>query len=147
MNLQPHQHILHRLHEDYSTNPNYGVGDQQPPGDSQTVPTATKKEGEEFHNTGEESREVKLADRILKAANLLASTPDVDEIVRCAEELKRMHGVTEGQRSELARAFQNLNIVLLRLSKVPELQDDYSRIRKWWYEGEGMIRRIERYLS
>ena len=90
-----HAHILARLHEDFSTNPNYGVGEKQPSGDSKVIPTVTKKEGDEYRPTGEERREVKLADRILKAAKLLASTPDVDEIVRCAEELKRMHGVTE----------------------------------------------------
>ena len=93
--MHAHAQILRRIQEDTGTNPNYGVGDAQPSGDSKTLPSITKKEGDEFAQTGEERREVKLADRILKAANLLAKTPDVDEIIRCAEELKRMHGVTE----------------------------------------------------
>jgi hypothetical protein len=91
-----HAHILARLHEDFSTNPNYGVGDKQRSGDSKVVPEITKKEGSDFHPTGEERREIHLADKILKAAKNLASTPDVDEIIRCAEELKQLHGVTEG---------------------------------------------------
>ena len=83
------------LSEDYSTNPSYEVGNNQRPGISKPTAELTKKEGEEFHTTGEERREVRLADRILKAAKLLAATPDVEEIIRCAEELKRTHGVTE----------------------------------------------------
>ena len=97
MDLHPHKHILSRLSEDFSTNPSFGMAEKPGEGDSQVVASHTKKEVEEFHSTGEEKREVRLADRILKAANLLPKDPNAEEIIRAAEELKRMHGVTESK--------------------------------------------------
>jgi len=93
----PHAHILHRLHEDVTTgnnlNPSYATNDGQTQhGDSSLAASHTKKEGEEFVATGEETREVELATKILQAAGRMAKTPDVEQIIRLADELKKMHG-------------------------------------------------------
>lgn len=94
----PHAHILARIYENSAVpGPNYGGVVTQRPGDSKTVAEVPKKEGEEFKPTGEETREVDLANRILRAAKAMAKTPDVDEIIRCADELKKLHGVTEAR--------------------------------------------------
>lgn len=94
LNLRPHKHILSRLHEasNNKLNPEYGAAERVGTGDSSNVSTLPKKEGDEFQPTGEERREVELADRILAAANRMAKTPDVEEVIRLADELKKMHG-------------------------------------------------------
>jgi hypothetical protein len=79
--------------EDFSLNPNYTTNDTVKGGDSHVISTRAKKEGDEYQQTGEERREVALADKILKAAHNMAQTPDVEEVIRLATELKKMHGV------------------------------------------------------
>lgn len=96
--MSAHAHILARLHENTLSNTHIAGddgGQHQHSGLSTETPEVVKKEGSEYHKTGEEHREVGLAERILKAAKMLVATPDVEEIIRAAEELKRMHGVTE----------------------------------------------------
>ena len=94
-----HEHILHRLSEEFGTNPHYTTNAGVKGGDSHVLATATKngaedkKEGDEYQHTGEERREIAIADRLLKAAQNMAKTPDVEEIIRLATELKKMHGV------------------------------------------------------
>lgn len=92
-----HAHILRRLHEDVTTgnnlNPSYATNDAHVQhGDSSLAASHTKKEGEDFASTGEETREVELATKIMQAARRMAKTPDVEEIIRLADELKKMHG-------------------------------------------------------
>ena len=79
--------------EEYGLNPHYTTNATVKGGDSTVVASHTKKEGDEWQETGEEKREVAIADKILKAAQNMAKTPDVAEIVRLATELKNMHGV------------------------------------------------------
>ena len=107
MDLHPHKHILTRLSEagnpklteEFGTNPHYTTNAGVKGGDSHVLAAATKngaedkKEGDEYQQTGEERREIAIADRLLKAAQNMAKTPDVDEIIRLATELKKMHGV------------------------------------------------------
>jgi hypothetical protein len=107
VDLHPHKHILERLSEsgksklteEFGTNPHYTTNAGIKGGDSHVLATATKKDGEdkkegdEYHQTGAPRREIAIADRILKAAQNMAKTPDVDEIIRLATELKKMHGV------------------------------------------------------
>lgn len=81
------------LSEETSLNPHYTTNASVKSGDSHVVATQTRKEGDEYQQTGEERREIAIADRLLKAAKNMAKTPDVDEIVRLATELKNMHGV------------------------------------------------------
>lgn len=91
----PHVHILKRLQEDYNLGPPaYGQAERTGTGDSSVTASDTKKEGSEFKETGEEKREVEIADKILAAAKRMASTPDVEEIIRGADELKKIHGKT-----------------------------------------------------
>ena len=92
--MSNHAHILARLHEDFSETPNYttNMGVDIKHGDSGLTATTTKKEGDEYKETGEEKREVALGNRILKAAQNMAKTPDVEEIIRAADELVKMHG-------------------------------------------------------
>lgn len=53
-----------------------------------------KKEGDEFKaGDPEERQEIKIADAILQAASGLAKSPAAEEIIRQAQELKRIHGV------------------------------------------------------
>jgi len=95
MDLYPHKHILARLAEDVPGDfhsPQYGAAEKVGAGDSSVTPSVPKKEGDEFQPTGEERREVALADKILAAAAKMARTPDVEAIVRYADELKKMHG-------------------------------------------------------
>lgn len=79
--------------EDFSMNPSYSTNVASQHGDSSVLATRTKKEGDDYQQTGEERREVALADKILKAAQNMAKTPDVEEVIRLATELKKMHGV------------------------------------------------------
>jgi len=85
--------VAQMLGEDFSETPNYTTNMGVKAGDSKVVATTTKKEGDEYKQTGEEKREVAIADKILKAANNMVKTPDVEEVVRLATELKKMHGV------------------------------------------------------
>ena len=64
-----------------------------PSGDSHNLATKTEKDAEDIPHDGEETRELKIADTILKAAHGMAKSPAVEEIIRQAEELKRIHGV------------------------------------------------------
>lgn len=83
--------------ESIGLTPNSGVSTM--PGDVHSGDTATtanqvKKEGDEYNlDNREERREIKIADKILRAASGLAKSPVVDEIVNQARELKRIHGV------------------------------------------------------
>lgn len=88
-----HKLVDQMLDEEFGTNPHYTTNQGVKGGDSHVVATATKKEGDEYQQTGEERREIAIADKILKAANNMAKTPDVEEVVRLATELKKMHGV------------------------------------------------------
>ena len=87
------------LSEEFATNPHYTTNTGVKGGDSHVFATATKaeggakKEGDEYQQTGEERREIAIADRLLKAAQNMARTPDVEEVIRLATELKKMHGV------------------------------------------------------
>jgi hypothetical protein len=72
--------------------PNYTTNMGVKAGDSKVVATTTKKEGDDYQETGEEKREIAIADRLLKAAEKMVRTPDVEEVVRLATELKKMHG-------------------------------------------------------
>jgi len=64
-----------------------------PSGDSHINAQTAQKDASELPHDDEETRELKIADTILKAAHGMAKTPDVEEIIRQAEELKRIHGV------------------------------------------------------
>jgi len=90
--MASHDHILRRLNEDFSMTPNYTTNMGVKAGDSKVVATTTKKEGDDYQETGEEKREIAIADRLLKAAEKMVRTPDVEEVVRLATELKKMHG-------------------------------------------------------
>jgi hypothetical protein len=72
--------------------PNYTTNMGVKAGDSKVVATTTKKEGDDYKETGEEKREVSIANRLLKATEKMARTPDVEEVIRLATELKTMHG-------------------------------------------------------
>lgn len=95
-----HEHILSRFSEDLGLTPNAGVstmaGDVSS-GQSSSLALQTKKEkkkeGDEFKPSKEEKQELKIADAILKAASGLSKSPATEEIIRQAEELKRMHGI------------------------------------------------------
>ena len=64
-----------------------------PSGDSHINAPTAQKDAEELPHDDEETRELKIADAILKAAHGMAKTEAVTEIIRQAEELKRIHGV------------------------------------------------------
>lgn len=92
-----HDHILQRLNEQLGLVPNAGIstmaGDVHS-GDSGSLATQVKKEGDEFKaGDPEERQEIKIADAILQAASGLAKSPAAKEIIRQAQELKRIHGV------------------------------------------------------
>jgi hypothetical protein len=150
MDLHPHRHILGRLQEyaPNKLNPEYGVADQTGQGDSSTTATSTKKEGDEFKPTGEERREVELADKILTAAEKMASTPDVEEIIRYADELKKMHGVTEGdveQQDPLIDAWNRLTGLLQNVNSLEVGEDAFRQLHQWWDRGDSIIRRLIRH--
>ena len=91
-----HAHILHRIHEELGLTPNAGVGTMAgnvSTGDAGLTANVTKKEGDEFKGDPEERQEIKIADAILQAASGLAKSPAAEEIIRQAQELKRIHGV------------------------------------------------------
>ena len=85
-----HEQIIKRLHEDFGV-PANASNAGQPGGDSTMVPGASSEKGAEPVANKEETREVKIANNILRAAAGLAKTNLVDTIIRQAEELKRMH--------------------------------------------------------
>lgn len=73
------------------TEPAYDSG--IPSGDSHNQAVPVKKKAEELPHDDEETRELKIADAILRAAQGMAKSPAVDEIINQANELKRIHGV------------------------------------------------------
>ena len=64
-----------------------------PSGDSHELSTKAEKDAVDLPHDEEETRELKIADAILKAAAGMVKSPAVEEIIRQAEELKRIHGV------------------------------------------------------
>lgn len=93
-----HDQILQRLneaavlgHHQSGTEPAFSSN--IPSGDSDINGHVANKDAEELPHDDEETRELKIADQILKAAHGLAKTAAVEEIIRQAEELKRIHGV------------------------------------------------------
>jgi len=95
--MAQHQHILHRIQEDLGLTPNAGISTMAgnvASGDSGNLAQQVKKEGDEFkEGDPEERQEIKIADAILQAASGLAKSPASEEIIRQAQELKRIHGV------------------------------------------------------
>jgi hypothetical protein len=93
-----HDQIIQRLNE-ASINGHHQSGAEPafnssiPSGDSHINAQTVQKDASELPHDEEETRELKIADSILKAAHGMAKTPDVEEIIRQAEELKRIHGV------------------------------------------------------
>ena len=81
-----HLHILSRIEEVYGAAPVEQVGKAMP---NQPIKSDFPAQDEE----------VKIADRILKAAALLAATPPVEDIIRQATELKRIHTVEPPARA------------------------------------------------
>jgi len=92
-----HEHIIHRIHEELGLTANSGVSTMSGnvgTGDSGNLAHQVKKEGDEFkQGDPEERQEIKIADAILQAASGLAKSPASEEIIRQAQELKRIHGV------------------------------------------------------
>lgn len=92
-----HEHILQRINEQLGLTPSVGVGTMAgnvASGDSSTLAAQVEKEGDEFkEGDPEERQEIKIADAILQAASGLADSPAAEEIIRQAQELKRIHGV------------------------------------------------------
>lgn len=92
-----HAHILQRINEDLGLTPNAGVSTMAGnigSGDTSGMAQQVKKEGDEFkEGDPEERQEIKIADAILQAASGLADSPAAEEIIRQAQELKRIHGV------------------------------------------------------
>ena len=64
-----------------------------PSGDSHGDAVPVKKDASELPHDEEETRELKIADAILRAAQGMAKSPAVEEIINQATELKRIHGV------------------------------------------------------
>jgi len=95
-----HEHILRRIHEELGLTPSAGIGTiagDVHSGDSSSgsITQQVKKEGDELKaGDPEERQEIKIADAILQAASGLAKSPASEEIIRQAQELKRIHGVT-----------------------------------------------------
>lgn len=93
--MAPHGHILSRISEAMGVLPN-GIGTSANDTVSSTnssIGSQVKKEGDEVRPDGEERQEIKIANMILRAASGLAKSPAQEEIIKQAEELKRLHGI------------------------------------------------------
>lgn len=95
--MHHHEHIVRRFNESTGLTPNAGVstmaGDVQSGDGGSSTSNVVKKEGDEVRTGGEENQEMKIANMILRAASGLAKSPAVEEIIKQAEELKRIHGI------------------------------------------------------